>query len=129
MATREIIVLDCSLDATGKTLTVQFVAWLAAPAARVNVLPNFTSRVPSATGGPSWGITSAELALLVAGTIVEVSASCTFDITLAAPTIGQMEASLQAKYAQLQAALTNAAYTVAHVVGASWDGTTWTAGP
>jgi len=128
VATRQIIVLDCSLDATGKTLTVTFIAWLACAATRINALPNFVSQVPPAAS-VAWGITSAELALLVAGTIVEQRASCTFDMTQGQPTIGQMQASVAAKYASLETALANEAYTVAHVVGAYWDGTTWTAGP
>lgn len=123
---RQIIVIDAFVDTAPNQLTLSFVCWLTPPANRIVVLPNFTSAVPST---PSWGITAAELQALQNGTVVEQRGTKPFDLSGGAPTIAAMESALQTAFTAMQNALTGQGGSVAHVIGASWNGTAWTAGP
>jgi hypothetical protein len=125
---RQIIVIDAALDTTGKTLTLTYACWVAALANRIKVLPNFVSAVPP-SGNVTWGITAAELTALQAGTVVEQTATSSFDISAGNPTTAAMESALQSKYTAILNSVQGTASAVAHLIGAQFDGTTWTAGP
>jgi len=118
---REIIVTSV-IKNPDNSVTVGGVYWLAAPTNRVIPRPGLVSQVPLASA-VTWGITTGELAALQAGTTVEQSFSFGVAAGVGAASI---EASLQTDYATQQTALTNSA-PGAKFVGASWDGTTWTA--
>lgn len=124
---REIIVLDAAQESTQVNLVITFACWLTAPASRIVPQPNFKSAVPLATNGPSWGVTATELTALQAGTIVEQVSSVSLPVS--GLTVAACEAAVQARFTALQTALTSQVFSTTHFVGASWDGTTWTAGP
>jgi hypothetical protein len=126
MATRQVIALDQSVNSAGN-LVVTAAYWLVAPSSRVRPLASPSSGVQPQSSAAPWGLTDAELALLRAGTIVEQVAQ--LQLTGTGQTLSTVEAALAANYAALQGAYTAAALAVAHIVGASWDGTTWTPGP
>jgi hypothetical protein len=121
---REIIVTSVQNQPDG-SVVVAGVYWLIAPAARTIPLPNVKSAVPPQTGGPTWGYTTAELTALQTGATVEQ----TFQSgQLHGLTVAQIQTGLQNDYAAQQTALNNLA-PASHWVGASWDGTSWTAAP
>lgn len=117
---REIIVTGVQSQPDG-SVVVSGVFWLIAPATRVIPLPNGKSILPPAASVPTWGIQTAELSAIQAGTTVEQS------FTSGQLAAGTIQATLQAMYSAAQTALTNAA-PASKWIGASWDGTTWTAG-
>lgn len=123
---REIIVLDAVQEQTGVNLTISFVCWLTAPASRVIPVPGFNSRVPS-NGSVTWGTTTAEVTALQSGSIVE--SFQTVILPVASLTTAICEAAVQARFTSLQNSLNAQVFSTTHFVGASFDGTTWTAGP
>jgi hypothetical protein len=118
---REIVVLDVRVDAV---LTITAVFWLGVPAALVRANASATSAVPPLSS-VTWGITAAELAALQAGTVREVVQTITGNKNA---TQAQAQAVLQQAYADAQSAL-NGTAPPNHWIGASWDGTSWTAAP
>jgi hypothetical protein len=128
MATRQIVVLDGTQDPTGVNLNITMVCWLVAPATRILPLPSFVSRVPQVSSAIPWGISTAELTALQAGTLVEQTT--VVSLIVANLTVPMIEAACQARYVSLQQTLTNLVFANAvHFVGAFFDGTTWTGGP
>ncbi len=117
---RQIVIL--SATKVGSDFHVTAVFWLATPANLVVPNPNATSAVPP-VAVVAWGITSAELAAIQAGTVTEQL----FDSGLFASTrsLAQDEAALVALYTAAQAAL-NATAPGAKVIGAYYDGSAWT---
>jgi hypothetical protein len=126
MATPQIVVLDAQQDPTGVNLNIRCAMWLVAPASRVLPLPNFVSSVPLASS-VSWGVSTAVISALQAGTLVEQVTSVSLGVS--GLTTAAIEAALQARYASLQATLTSLVFSTIHFVGATFDGTTWAAGP
>lgn len=123
---REIIILGVQNQPDGSVI-VSGVFWLIAPAALVVPLPNFVSKVPLASA-VTWGITtgaSSELAALQAGTTVEQGFASG---QLSGLTVAQIQAGLIAAYTNAQTALNNEA-PASHWIGASYNGTAWTAAP
>jgi hypothetical protein len=122
---REIIITGVDRQPDGATV-VACVFWINAPANRVRPLPaSAASQLPTSPG-VAWGVTTAEQASLTAGSVVEQGyVSGQFPSGTGAAAI---QAGLQTAYAAAQAALNNAA-PAARFIGASWDGTTWTAAP
>ena len=124
MAQRRIILTNIQKQSTGDII-IYGVFWLDAPANRIVLLPNFKSVVPASTT-VSWGITPTELAALQAGTIVEQA----FDSGQlnSSLTVTQIENGIANAFTAAQTALTNS-NPPSKFIGASFDGTTWTAAP
>ena len=124
MAQRRIVLTNIQKQTNGD-LIIAGVFWLDAPANRIVLLPNFKSVVP-AVATVSWGITPTELAALQAGTIVEQA----FDSGQlnSSLTVTQIENGIANAFTAAQTALTNS-NPPSKFIGASFDGTTWTAAP
>jgi hypothetical protein len=122
---REIIIVDVKNNPADGSFEIAAALWLVAPANKVVPQPSVSSAVPPSSS-VSWGVTTAELAALQAGTVVEqVIRSGQLP---SATTGAQVKTALQNAYAAAQTALNNQA-PAAKWIGASWDGTNWTAAP
>lgn len=123
-------ILNAQLDQTGLFCNHTVAFWLQAPAGRIVPRLNFVSSVPPQSQVP-WGIISAELTLLQAGTLVEQ----VIPITLPASTLTQVQLVnvLDAAFNSLQQQLNATAQTqiAPHLPGMflGADGATVTAGP
>lgn len=121
---REIIVLsDFQAPNNDRVVTCAF--WLIAPANQVTPRPNFLSAVPPLTAVP-WGATPAEVTALQSGTTVELVVQS--GQIPRGTSVATIQTGIQNAYAQAQAALTTQA-PPSKFIGASWDGTIWTAAP
>jgi hypothetical protein len=126
MPTRQVITLDPSTNTAGNLL-VKAAYWLVAPTNRTVPVPGFTSQVPLASSVVPYGVTGPELALLRAGALVEQVV--TIPITNSGASNATVQAALAAQFSLLQTTLTNQVFSLPHLVGTYWDGTTWFAGP
>lgn len=118
---REIVILDI---AKSSTITVTCVFWLVANANSTRPLPGASSAVPSSPV-VAWGATAAELLAIQSGAVVERMRQYEMPI---GSTPAQVQSLLQKSYGDEQTSLSSQA-PGAKFIGASWDGTTWTAAP
>lgn len=121
---RQIILLDCTIEA-GVFEAGQSIFWLVPQPSRVRPAPTFKSAVPQVSQTPGgWGATAAELALLQSGNLVEQS-----DATVQGLTAGGLEVQLAARYNQAQQAFSAQGALGSKLVGAYFDGNSWTLPP
>ena len=113
---RQLVVLDAYQSAGNYQVRAAY--WLSAPATRVVPIPSALSQVP--------GVLSTELMAIRAGSVVEQISTIS---VAAGSSAAQIQTALQTQYATLQATLNSQVFASSHLVGASWDGTTWTLGP
>lgn len=118
-ASSQIVTLQSSAVASGD-FVVTGVFWLTAPANSVVPLPTFRSQVP--------GITSADLASLRSGAIVEVPFSAPHITNFSYPagtTQAQVDSDIQALFAIAQAALNAQNPALSTSVNRAFNGASW----